>query len=91
LATVAGATTKLTASLLLLTFTIGLLLANSLVAAFSLTTFGSVRTRQNIYMLLGVLASIFSLFVGVCFVTGSALPDSQELLNNLFGKTSVQL
>jgi high-affinity nickel permease len=93
LATVAGATTKLTASLLLLTFTIGLLLANSLVAAFSLTSFGSVRTRQNIYMLLGAVASIFSLFVGVCFVTGqgSALPDSQELLNYLFGKTAVHL
>jgi high-affinity nickel permease len=93
LATVAGATTQLTASLLLFVFTIGLLLSNSLVAAFSLTGFGSARTRQNVYIVVGALASIFSLFVGVCFVTGqgSALPDLQALLNYLFGKTSVHL
>jgi high-affinity nickel permease len=93
LATVAGATTQLTASLLLFVFTIGLLLSNFLVAAFSLTGFVSARTRQKVYVLVGALASIFSLFVGVCFVTGQGanLPDLQALLNHLFGEISGHL
>jgi cytochrome c biogenesis protein CcdA len=93
LATAAGATTKLTASLLLLTFTIGLLLSNSLVAAFSLTGFVSASTRRNVYVVVGALAGVFSLFVGFFFVTGlgTALPDLQELLNNLFGSSKVRL
>lgn len=93
LATAAGATTKLTASLLLLTFTIGLLLSNSLVAAFSLTGFVSSSTRRNVYVIVGALAGVFSLFVGFFFVTGlgTALPDLQELLNNFFGSSKVRL
>ncbi len=93
LATAAGATTKLTASLLLLTFTIGLLVSNSLVAAFSLTGFVSASTRRNVYVVVGALAGVFSLFVGFFFVTGlgTDLPDLQELLNNLFGKSKVRL
>jgi high-affinity nickel permease len=87
LAIVAGVTTKLTASLLLFTFTIGVLVSNSLVAAISLTGFVSASTRQNIYVLVGMLASVFSLLVGICFVTGqgAVLPNLQELLNRLFG------
>jgi high-affinity nickel permease len=70
LATVAGATTKLTASLLLFSFTIGLLLSNLIVAAFSLTSFVSASSRKNIYFLVGILAGIFSLVIGICFVIG---------------------
>jgi hypothetical protein len=66
---------------------IGVLISNSLVAAISLTGFVSASTRQNIYVLFGLLASIFSLLVGICFVTGqgAVLPNWQELLNRLFG------
>ncbi len=87
LATTAGATTKLTASLLLLAFTVGLLISNSLVAAFSLFGFVSASTKRNVYVAVGVLAAIFSLFVGLFFVTGQGgeLPDLQELLNKVFG------
>ncbi|MEA5625196.1 hypothetical protein [Nostoc sp. UHCC 0251] len=93
LATAAGATTKLTASLLLLTFTLGLLLSNSLVAAFSLTGFVSASTKRNVYVVVGALAGVFSLFVGFFFVTGlgTDLPDIQELLNKLFGESRVRL
>jgi cytochrome c biogenesis protein CcdA len=93
LATAAGATTKLTASLLLLTFTIGLLLSNSLVAAFSLTGFVSASVRRNVYVVAGALAGVFSLFVGFFFVTGlgTDLPDLQELLNKLFGASKIRL
>lgn len=93
LATAAGATTKLTASLLLLMFTIGLLLSNTLVAAFSLTGFVSASTRRNVYVVVGALAGVFSLFVGFFFVTGlgTDLPDLQELLNKLFGESRIRL
>jgi high-affinity nickel permease len=91
LAIIAGVTTKLTASLLLLAFTIGVLISNSLIAAILLTGFVSASTRQNIYVLFGLLASFFSLLVGICFVMGQAsvLPNLQELLNWLFGTHSV--
>jgi high-affinity nickel permease len=89
LAAAAGVTTKFHASLLLVTFTIGLLLSNSLVAAFSLTGFVSAGTRRTVYVGLGILASLFSLLVGIYFVTGqgASLPDLQELLDRLLGKT----
>jgi high-affinity nickel permease len=70
LATVAGATTKLTASLLLLMFTAGLLLSNLLVALFSLTGFVSASTRTTVYLLVGALVSVSSLLIGVRFVMG---------------------
>ena len=93
LATAAGATTKLTASLLLMMFTIGLLLSNTLVAAFSLTGFVSASTRRNVYVVVGALAGVFSLFVGFFFVTGlgTDLPDLQELLNKLLGESRIRL
>jgi hypothetical protein len=88
LAAAAGVTTKFQASLLLLTFTIGLLLSNSLVAAFSLTGLVSAGTRRTVYVGLGAFASLFSLLVGFYFVTGqgASLPDLQDLLDRLLGK-----
>jgi high-affinity nickel permease len=84
LATAAGATTKFHASLLLLTFTIGLLVSNSLVAAFSLTGFVSAGTRRNVYSIVGAFTSVFSIFVGICFLMGQTgtLPDLQAALHH---------
>lgn len=89
IATTAGATTKLTASLLLLTFTVGLVISNSLVAAFSVFGFVSASTKRNVYVAVGALAAIFSLFVGFFFITGQGaeLPDLQQLLDKIFGTT----
>lgn len=87
LASAAGATTPLTGTILLLAFTVGLLMSNSLIAVFSLAGFVSSSAKRNVYMAIGILAGIFSLVVGVFFIIGrgTALPDIQELLNALFG------
>jgi cytochrome c biogenesis protein CcdA len=87
LAGAAGATTRATGSLLLLFFTIGLLISNSLVAAFSATGFVSASTKRTLFVIVGVFAAIFSLIVGFLFVTGqgTALPDFEGILNWLFG------
>lgn len=88
LASAAGATTALSGSLMLLSFVIGLLVSNSLVAVFSLVGFVSSSTKRNVYVVIGVLAAVFSLAVGIFFVTGkgAVLPDLQALLDALFGK-----
>ena len=85
LASAAGATTAVTGSLLLLFFTIGLLVSNSLVAVFSLASFVSTSTKRNVYLVVGVLAGSFSLIVGMFFLLGhgSDLPDLQQMLDNL--------
>jgi len=87
LAAAAGATTRATGSLLLLFFTIGLLVSNSLVAVFSATGFVSASAKRTLFVVVGVFAAIFSLVVGYMFVTGqgTALPDFQGILNRIFG------
>ena len=87
LASAAGATTAFTGTILLVSFVAGLLFSNSLVAIFSLASFVSSSTRRNVYLVIGVLAGIFSLIVGVFFLTGQGaeLPDLQQLLNTFFG------
>ncbi|MBI3014916.1 MAG: hypothetical protein HYY65_07655 [Candidatus Tectomicrobia bacterium] len=87
LASAAGATSALTGSLLLLSFVLGLVISNSLVAAFSAFGFVSAAAKRNVYMILGVIAGVFSLVVGVFFLTGQGanLPDLQAVVNHLFG------
>ena len=87
LAGAVGATAQATGTALLLFFALGLLMSNSLIAAFSAFGFVSASTRRTIYLVFGVFAAVFSLIVGLLFVTGqeSALPDFEVLLNRLFG------
>ncbi len=87
LAGAAGATTAEAGALMLLSFVAGLLLSNSLVAAFSTFCFVSSHTKQNVYLGVGVLAGAFSLVVGFMFVTGQGtiLPDLQDAINLVFG------
>jgi len=87
LASAAGATSAQTGTLLLFSFVAGLLMSNSLVAVFSLVSFVSSSTKRNVYVVIGVLAAVFSLIVGVFFLTGQGaeLPDLQMLLDPLFG------
>jgi cytochrome c biogenesis protein CcdA len=87
LAGAAGATTALAGTLMLLSFVFGLIVSNSLVAAFASFGFVSAQAKQNIYFGLGIVAGAFSLIVGVLFLTGqgAALPDLQELVNSIFG------
>jgi cytochrome c biogenesis protein CcdA len=87
LAGAVGATAQATGTALLLFFALGLLMSNSLVAAFSAFGFVSASTRRTVYFVFGIFAAVFSLIVGFLFVTGqeSALPDFEVLLNRLFG------
>ena len=87
LASAAGATTRATGSLLLGFFTVGLLISNSLVAALSSVGFVSTSTKRTIYLVIGVLAAVFSLVVGAFFVAGRGadLPDLQQALTFFFG------
>ena len=87
LAGAAGATTPLAGTLMLLSFVCGLVLSNSLVAAFAAFGFVSSHTKQNVYLVIGVLAGAFSLIVGALFVAGqgTALPDLQGALGVIFG------
>lgn len=87
LASAAGVTTAVTGTILLMAFTAGLLVSNSLVAIFSLVSFVSTSTKRNVYVAIGILAGIFSLVVGFLFLTGmgSELPDLQAVLNTIFG------
>jgi high-affinity nickel-transport protein len=90
LASAAGATTAFTGTILLMAFTAGLLVSNTLVAIFSLVSFVSTSTKRNVYVVIGILAGIFSLVVGFFFITGmgAELPDLQDVLNTVFGRLS---
>ncbi len=70
LAAGAGGTTL--GIVLLLVFVLGLLVSNSLVTL--LTTFGYVRARRDsrVFMLAGGITAVFSLGIGLLFVTGHA-------------------
>ena len=88
LAGAVGATTQSAGTALLLFFTLGLLMSNSLVAAFSAFGFVSASTKRTVYMVVGIFAAMFSLVVGFLFLTGqeAALPDFESLFNQFFGQ-----
>lgn len=87
LASAAGASGTLRGSVLLLAFTIGLIMSNSIVAAFSAFSFVSTVTKRNVYVVIGFVAGVFSLLVGSLFLfgQGTALPDLQDVVNLIFG------
>lgn len=85
LGTMVGVTTQQAGSALLLSFVVGLLVSNSLVAAFSVAGFISARTRRVVYTTLGVAVAAFSLFVGAFLIVGrgDALPDLQKVIERV--------
>lgn len=85
LASAAGATTRATGSLLLAFFAVGLLLSNSFIAVLSTFGFVSTSTKRAIYVGIGIVAAIFSIVVGLFFITGqgASLPNLQTALTFL--------
>jgi high-affinity nickel permease len=77
IATAVGAGSKGMGSAALAAFVVGLLISNSIVTVVSTAGFVSTRRRQGIYVAAGIVAAIFSLFVGVFFLfaRGGLLPD----------------
>ncbi len=82
LAGVAGATGTNAAILILIAFTLGLVLANTLVAVVSATGFIGAQRMHQIYTALGIVVGIASLWIGLLFIAGlgNALPDLQQML-----------
>jgi high-affinity nickel-transport protein len=76
--TAAGAGSKTMGVVALGAFLCGLLISNSIVTVMTTIGFVSSRQRQTVYVAAGLFAAIFSLFVGLFFLTRSA-----DLLPNL--------
>lgn len=71
----------------LLVFVVGLLISNSLITIASTTGFISVQRRQAVYVGVGLVAAIFSLVVGLVFLSQSAdiLPSMDPLVRWIGG------
>lgn len=77
IATAVGAGSRGMGVVALTAFVCGLLVSNSIVTVISTAGFVSSQRRQSIYVIAGIIAAVFSLFVGLFFLTaqGSLLPD----------------
>ncbi len=83
LAGVAGASGDASRGVLILgAFTVGLLISNSLVAFVTATGFIGAQRLRVVYVVLGLVAGVLSLYIGLLFVfgLGAGLPDLQELI-----------
>lgn len=67
---------------ILMAFIVGLLISNTLVAVVSATGFIGAQRLRTVYVVVGAIAGLSSLVIGLFFIAGigSALPDLQELL-----------
>lgn len=67
---------------MLLAFTVGLVVANTIIVVVSATGFVVGQARRQVYIVIGVLAGVFSIVIGLSFLLGtdSLLPDLQQLL-----------
>jgi len=77
IATAVGAGSRAMGLAALGAFVAGLLISNSIITIVSTAGFVSTQRRQGIYVAAGIVAAVFSLFVGIFFITehGSVLPD----------------
>ncbi|HVR88245.1 MAG TPA: hypothetical protein VHG53_01705 [Candidatus Limnocylindria bacterium] len=66
---------------ILTAFIIGLLVSNTLVAVVSATGFIGAQRLRTLYVVVGALAGLSSLVIGLIFIAGlgTALPDLQQL------------
>jgi high-affinity nickel-transport protein len=78
--TAAGAGSRSMGVVALCFFLVGLLISNSIVTVMTTVGFVSSRQRQGVYVAAGLLAAVFSLFVGLFFITRSTglLPDLDQ-------------
>ncbi|HEY4685254.1 MAG TPA: hypothetical protein VII57_04325 [Dehalococcoidia bacterium] len=78
IATAVGATSKGVAIAALFCFVLGLLISNTFVTLASTFGFVSARRRQAIYVAAGFVAAVFSLILGLVFISASTgiLPDT---------------
>ena len=81
LAGVAGVTGA-TGIVILMAFVVGLLISNTLVAVVSASGFIGAQRLRTVYVVVGFVAGLASLLIGLLFVfgLGTTLPDLQEVL-----------
>ncbi|CAN5642550.1 hypothetical protein BH23CHL7_BH23CHL7_01080 [soil metagenome] len=67
---------------MMLAFIVGLVISNSAIVVLSASGFVATRSRQRIYVTIGVVAGVFSLVIGGAFLFGAddLLPDLEQLL-----------
>jgi high-affinity nickel-transport protein len=77
IAAVGGASSAGLGVPMLLAFVVGLLISNFVIVVFSSVGFVTSQTRERIYVGIGAVAGVFSLAIGLVFITGrdAILPD----------------
>jgi cytochrome c biogenesis protein CcdA len=87
IAAVGGAASQGLGGLMMVAFIVGLLISNTAIAMFTATGFISSSRAKSVYVVVGVLAGLFSLVIGAYFLLGigDQLPDVQEIINAIFG------
>ena len=82
IAAVGGASSAGLGIPMLFAFVIGLLLSNLLIVLISSASFVSSQARERLYVSIGAVAGLFSLFVGTIFLFGlsGSLPDLGGIL-----------
>jgi high-affinity nickel-transport protein len=82
IAAVGGSGNTAVGLVLMLSFILGLVASNSVIAVLTATGFVGAQSRKGIYVTIGALAGVFSLVVGTYFLLDLAdrLPDLQRLL-----------
>ena len=77
IAAVGGASSAGLGIPMLFAFVVGLLISNFLIVVFSSVGFVSSQARERIYVGIGAVAGVFSLTIGLVFITGqdAILPD----------------
>jgi high-affinity nickel-transport protein len=68
---------------MMLAFILGLLISNTAIVLISASGFMASQTRQRVYVVVGVLAGIFSVLVGTYFILGTetSLPDLESFFS----------
>jgi hypothetical protein len=82
IAAIGGASTQGLGFPMMVSFIVGLLIANSIVVLITATGFIASRFRQRLYVVIGVVAGTFSLVVGAIFLFGleTKLPSIEAWL-----------
>jgi hypothetical protein len=67
---------------MLLAFVIGLLISNFAIVVMTSVGFVASQTRERVYVVVGLIAGLFSLIIGIIYVVGldSIVPEMEKLL-----------
>ncbi len=67
---------------MMLAFIIGLLISNTVIVLVTATGFVASQLRQRVYLVVGVLAGVLSIYVGLVFLLGAdgLLPDLERIV-----------